>query len=70
MSDTYELKAAMLAAKENSDLPVMATVIFGENGKMLTGATPEAVTALLGGAWYRRIWYELRPWTKANEANF
>lgn len=30
MSDTYELKAAMLAAKENSDLPVMATVIFGE----------------------------------------
>ena len=49
MSDTYELKAAMLAAKENSDLPVMATVIFGENGKMLTGATPEAVTALLEG---------------------
>ena len=28
MSDTYELKAAMLAAKENSDLPVMATVIW------------------------------------------
>ena len=49
MSDTYELKAAMLAAKENSDLPVMATVIFGENGKMLTGATPDAVTALLEG---------------------
>lgn len=49
MSDTYELKAAMLAAKENADLPVMATVIFGENGKMLTGATPEAVTALLEG---------------------
>ncbi len=49
MSDTYELKAAVLAAKENCDLPIMATVIFGENGKMLTGATPEAVTALLEG---------------------
>lgn len=49
MSDTYELKAAVLAAKENSSLPVMATVIFGENGKMLTGATPEAAVALLEG---------------------
>lgn len=49
MSDTYELKAAVLAAKENCDLPVMATVVFGENGKMLTGATPEVVTALLEG---------------------
>ena len=39
----------MLAAKENRDLPVMATDIFGENGKMLTGATPEAVSALLEG---------------------
>ncbi len=49
MSDTYELKAAVLAAKENCDLPVMASVIFGENGKLLTGATPEAVVALLEG---------------------
>lgn len=49
MSDTYELKAAVLAAKENSDLPVMATVIFGEDGKMLTGASPEAVVAMLEG---------------------
>lgn len=49
MSDTYELKAAVLAAKEHCDLPVMATVIFGENEKMLTGATPEAATALLEG---------------------
>lgn len=49
MSDTYELKAAVLAAKENSDLPVIATVIFGENGKMLTGASPEAVAAMLEG---------------------
>ena len=49
MSDTYELKAAVLAAKEATSLPVIATVIFGENEKMLTGATPEAVVALLEG---------------------
>ena len=49
MSDTYELKAAVLAAKEACTLPVMASVIFGENEKMLTGATPEAVVALLEG---------------------
>ncbi|MBO5347433.1 MAG: homocysteine S-methyltransferase family protein [Lachnospiraceae bacterium] len=49
MSDTYELKAAVLAAKEVTSLPVIATVIFGENEKMLTGATPEAVVALLEG---------------------
>lgn len=49
MSDTYELKAAVLAAKENSDLPIIATVIFDENHKMLTGATPEAVVAMLEG---------------------
>lgn len=49
MSDMYELKAAVLAAKENSNLPILATVIFSENGKMLTGGTPEAVVALLEG---------------------
>lgn len=49
MSDTYELKAAVLAAKENCNLPVFATVIFDESEKMLTGATPEAVVAMLEG---------------------
>lgn len=49
MSDTYELKAAVLAARENSRLPVLATVIFDERGKLLTGATPKAVVALLEG---------------------
>ena len=49
MSDTYELKAAMLAAKENSSLPVMATVVFDEGHKLLTGASPENVVALLEG---------------------
>lgn len=49
MNDTYELKAAVCAAKENSSLPVFATVIFGESGSLLTGADPAAVTALLEG---------------------
>ena len=49
MSDTYELKAAVLAAKENSNLPVVATVVFDEHHKMLTGAIPEVVVALLEG---------------------
>lgn len=49
MSDTYELKAAVLAAKENSTLPIMATVIFDESKKMLTGASPQVVVSLLEG---------------------
>ena len=49
MNDSYELKAAMLAAKENSDLPVCATVVFDEKHKMLTGASPMAIVAMLEG---------------------
>ena len=49
MGDTYELKAAVLAAKENCDLPILATVALGENGKLLTGGNVEAVAALLDG---------------------
>lgn len=49
MSDVYELKAAVLAAKENCDLPVIATVALGEDGKLLTGAGPEVVAAVLEG---------------------
>lgn len=49
MGDTYELKAAVLAAKENSTLPIMATVIFDESKKMLTGASPQVVVSLLEG---------------------
>lgn len=49
MSDMYELKAAVLAAKEASDLPVLATVAFDASGKLLTGGTPESVVALLEG---------------------
>lgn len=49
MSDSYELKAAVLAAKENSSLPVFATAIFDEKGKLLTGGTPKSTVALLEG---------------------
>ena len=49
MSDTYEVKAAVLAAKENSHLPVFATTIFDSKGKLLTGGTPKSVVALLEG---------------------
>ena len=49
MSDTYELKAAVLAAKENTSLPVTATVIFDERGKLLNGGDVSSVVALLEG---------------------
>jgi 5-methyltetrahydrofolate--homocysteine methyltransferase len=49
MSDTYELKAAVLAAKENSDLPVIASMIFDENGRLLTGADIPVAAAMLEG---------------------
>ena len=49
MGDIHELKAAVLAAKETCNLPVFATVAFGTNGKLLTGADPAAVVALLEG---------------------
>ena len=49
MSDTYELKAAVLAAKEKTSLPVFATAIFDERRKLLTGADVPSVVALLEG---------------------
>ncbi len=49
MSDTLELKAAVLAAKENSSLPVFATVTLDENGKLLTGADVSVVSTMLEG---------------------
>ena len=49
MSDSLELKAAVLAAKENSELPVFATVIFDEKGRLLTGGDAASVVALLEG---------------------
>lgn len=49
MSDCYELKAAVLAVREASDLPIFATVIYDEKGRLLTGASPRSVIAVLEG---------------------
>lgn len=46
-TDLYELKAAMIAAKENSDLPVLATMSFEENGTSFFGATVESMVMTL-----------------------
>ncbi len=49
MNDSYETRAALLAAKENSTLPVFVTNAYGADGKLMTGATPEAMVAMLEG---------------------
>ena len=49
MNDCYETKAALLAAKENSDLPVFVSNAYGEDGKLMTGASPAAMVAMLEG---------------------
>ena len=49
MNDSYETKAALLAAKENSDLPVFVSNAYGADGKLMTGASPEAMVAMLEG---------------------
>ena len=49
MNDSYETKAAVLAAKENCDLPVFVTLVFDEKGKLLTGGNIESVVAMLEG---------------------
>lgn len=40
MSDLYEVKAGILAVKENSDLPVFVTMTFEQNKRTLTGTDP------------------------------
>lgn len=49
MTDSLETKAAVLAAKENSNLPIFVTNVYDENAKMLTGASPEVMAAMLEG---------------------
>lgn len=49
MNDSYDTKAALLAAKENCDLPVFVSNAYGEDGKLMTGATPSAMVAMLEG---------------------
>lgn len=49
MTDLYELKAAVLAARECCDLPVLATAAFDGSGRLLTGGDPAALVSLLEG---------------------
>ncbi len=49
MNDGYETKAALLAAKENTSLPVIVTNAYNDDENLLTGASPEAMTAMLEG---------------------
>ena len=49
MGDTYEIKAAILAAKENCDLPVFVSMIFDEKGRLLTGADVKTACAVVEG---------------------
>ena len=49
MNDSQETRAALLAAKENCDLPVLVSNAYGADGKLMTGGTPESMTAMLEG---------------------
>ena len=49
MTDLYEVKAAVLAAKETCDLPVIVTMTFEENGRTFTGVSLEAMVLTLEG---------------------
>ena len=47
MNDSYETKAALLAAKENCDLPVFVTNVYDSTARTVTGSTPEVMAAML-----------------------
>ena len=49
MNDSYETKAALLAAKESCDLPVFVSNAYGADGRLMTGASPAAMVAMLEG---------------------
>ena len=47
IADLAEMKAAVLACREQSDLPVFATMTFGEDGRTFLGTTPEVAAVTL-----------------------
>ena len=49
MTDLYEIKAAVLAAKENSDKPIICTMTFEQNGRTFSGCLPSAMALTLEG---------------------
>lgn len=70
MSDGYEAKAAVLAAKESCDLPVFATMIFDSKGKLLTGGNVESTVALLVGLGVDALGINLWPWSGPDDGYF
>lgn len=48
-NDPYEMKAALLAAKENSDLPVVLTMTIDSRGRLLSGGDPIVAVAMAEG---------------------
>lgn len=48
-SDLYEIRACILAIKENCDKPVFSTMTFQNNGRTLTGTTPSIMVNTLEG---------------------
>ena len=51
MSDLYEVKAGVLAAKENSTLPVFVSMTYERSGRTLSGCDPLTMVNVLEGAW-------------------
>lgn len=49
MTDLYEMKAAIIAAKESCNIPIFATMTFEENGRTFTGCRPESMAITLEG---------------------
>ena len=49
MNDSTETRAALIAAKESCDLPVLVSNAYGADGKLMTGGTPESLVAMLEG---------------------
>lgn len=49
MTDLYEAKAALLAVKENTELPVFVTMSFDESGRTFTGCTVSSMARTLEG---------------------
>ncbi len=64
-TDLYELKAALIAVKENSDLPVLATMSFEENGTSFFGATVESMVLTPAGSRRRCAGGQLFSWSQA-----
>ena len=63
MSDLYEAKAALLAAKENTGLPVFVTMSFDATGRTFTGCTPASMARTMEGR-ARTPWASTVPWDR------